>query len=153
DGFRAQFDQTRRLGQVTGPGVVLPMVIAQTQAVRGMAAAAAGSAEQVALLHLAARYAEFAGWMAQGARDDPVALGWTRRAGELAGAVGDRELGAHAWVRQALITLYREDAVQTVELAQRAQLDPRVSPRIRGLAALREAQGHALGGDYNSCQR
>src|SRR5262249_27601166 len=153
DGFRSLFDEARRLGQVASPGVVLPMLIAQTQAVRGMAAAAAGSPEQVALLQLAARYAEFVGWMAQEAGDDRVALGWTRTAVEIAGAAGDRELSAHAWVRQALITLYREDAAQTVELARRAQVEPRVSPRIRGLAALREAQGHALGGDYDGCLR
>src|SRR5262249_27330213 len=151
DGFRALFDQVRKLGQVTGPGLVLPMVIAQTQAVRGMAAAATGSAEQAALRQLAARYAEFVGWMAQEAGDDRIALGWPRTAAEIARAAGDQELVAHAWVRQALITLYREDAAQTVELAARAQADPRVSPRIRGLAALREAQGHALGGDYDGC--
>src|SRR5262249_31617544 len=80
DGFRSLFDEARRLGQVASPGVVLPMLIAQTQAVRGMAAAAAGSPEQVALLQLAARYAEFVGWMAQEAGDDRVALGWTRTA-------------------------------------------------------------------------
>jgi transcriptional regulator with XRE-family HTH domain/tetratricopeptide (TPR) repeat protein len=153
EGFRALFDQARLLGQVASPGVVLPMVIAQTQAVRGMAAVAARSPEYVALLQLAARYAEFVGWMAQEAGDDRVALGWTQTAAEIASTAGDRELSAHVWVRQALITLYREDAAQTVELAQRAQVEPRVSPRIRGLAALREAQGHALGGDYDGCLR
>lgn len=153
DGFRALFDQVRRLGQVTGPSLVLPMVIAQTQAVRGLAASTTGSAEHVALLQLAARYAEFVGWMAQEAGDDRVALGWTQTAVEIADTAGDQDLRAHAWVRQALITLYREDAAQTVELAQRAQVDRRVSPRIRGLAALREAQGHALGGDYEACRR
>jgi hypothetical protein len=129
------------------------MVIAQTQAVRGLAASATGSAERVALLRLAARCAEFAGWMAQEAGDDRIALGWTRTAAEIAVTVDDWDLRAHAWVRQALITLYGEDAAQTVELAQRAQADRRASQRIRGLAALREAQGHALDGDYGACRR
>jgi DNA-binding XRE family transcriptional regulator len=153
EGFRTLFDQVRRLGQVAGPGVVLPMVIAQAQAIRGMAAEVAGLPEQAVVLQLAARYAEFAGWMAQEVGNDQVALGWTKTAVDLANAAGDRELNAHAWVRRALITLYREDAVQTVELARQAQVDPRVSPRIRGLAALREAQGHALGGDHDACRR
>ena len=153
EGFSALFREVRRLGQVTGPGVVLPMVIAQTQAVRGVAAAAGESPERTALLRLAARFAEFAGWMAQEAGDDRIAAGWTREAVEIAGAAGDRELEAHAWVRRALITLYRDDHQQTVELARRGQSDPRVSPRIRGLAALREAQGHALGGDHDACRR
>ena len=153
DGFRALFDQVRRLGQVTGPGLVLPMAIAQTQVVRGMAAAAAGPSEHVALLRLAARYAEFVGWMAQEAGEDRVALGWTRTAAEIAGVAGDPDLSAHVWVRQALITLYRGDGVQTVELARRARVGPDVSARIRGLAALREAQGHALEGDYSACRK
>jgi hypothetical protein len=142
----------RRLGQVTGPGVVLPMAIAQTQTVRAMAAAA-GGATQGALLQLAARYAEYVGWMAQEAGNDQVALGWTRTAVALASAAGDRDLSAHAWVREALVTLYCEDAAQTVELAVRAQNEPGASPRIRGLAALREAQGHALAGDDGRCLR
>jgi hypothetical protein len=149
--FRGMFAQVRRLGQVTGPGFVLPLAIAQTQTVRAMAAA--GGATQGALLRLAARYAEYVGWMAQEAGNDQVALGWTRTAVEIADAVGDRDLAAHAWVREALVTLYCEDAAQTVELAARAQNEPGVSPRIRGLAALREAQGHALAGDYDNCMR
>lgn len=152
DGFRGMFEQARRLGQVTGPGTVLPMVITQARTVHALGAAA-GSPVREALLRLAARYAEFVGWMAQEAGNDDVALGWTRSAAEIARAVGDRDLGAHAWVRGALVTLYREDAAQTVELAVRAQAAPGVSARIRGLAALREAQGHALGGEYDRCMR
>lgn len=151
--FRELFDQSRRLGQLTGPAVVLPMVVAQTQAVRGMAAQSAGAPEHAGFLRLAARYAEFTGWMAQEAGHDRVALGWTRTAVEIAAAAGDRELGAHALVRQALITLYRDDAVQTVHLARLARAEPGVSQRVRGLAALREAQGHALAGDHDACLR
>jgi transcriptional regulator with XRE-family HTH domain len=153
NGVRATFDQIRRLGQVAGPGLVLPMMITQTQAVRGMAATAHDSGEHTTLLQLAARCAEFTGWMAQEAGDDRVALGWTRTAVEIAEQAGDRELGAHALVRQALITLYQDDPAQTIELARRARAEPGASPRVRGFAALREAQGHALAGDYDGCQR
>lgn len=149
-GFHDMFAQSRALGQVAAPGLVLPMVIAQTQAVRGMAAASAG---EPGLLRLAAHYAEFTGWMAQEAGDDRVALGWTRTAVTLADAAGDRELGAHALVRQALIALYQEDPDQTVELARRARGQAAGSARIRGFAALREAQGHALLGDHDECRR
>jgi DNA-binding XRE family transcriptional regulator len=151
-GFQTMFEQSRTLGQVAAPGLVLPMVIAQTQAVRGMAAAAAGAPDQVPLLRLAARYAEFTGWMAQEACDDRVAMGWTRTAVRIAEAAGDRELGAHALVRQALIALYQEDPDQTIELARRAQ-EAGGTARVRGFAALREAQGHALRGDDDECRR
>jgi tetratricopeptide (TPR) repeat protein len=43
--------------------------------------------------------------------------------------------------------MYQHDALRTVELAQRAQQDTTASPRILGLAARCEAQGHALAGD------
>ncbi len=70
----------------------------------------------------------------------------------MAAAGGDHDFAAYGLARHALITLYLNDAGQTIELAQRAQSDA-VLPRIRGLAALHEAQGHALGGDHTACMR
>jgi hypothetical protein len=71
---------------------------------------------------------------------------------DLAAAGGDRALAGYALVRRALVTLYREDAAETVALARRAQHSA-LPPRIRGLAAQREAQGHALAGDRDACLR
>ena len=150
--FRSLFEQVRLLGQTTSPSVVLPTVIAQTHTLRGIAGAASSPLREE-LLKLAARYAEYAGWMAQEAGDDRGALWWTRIAVEMGEAAGDTELATYALIRQALITLYREDAAGTIDLAQRAQADPRTSRRVRGLAALREAQGHALACDYDQCQQ
>jgi tetratricopeptide (TPR) repeat protein len=150
--FRSLFEQVRRLGQTTSPSVVLPTVIAQTHTLRGMAGAASSPLREE-LLRLAARYAEYAGWMAQEAGDERGALWWTRVAVEMGQEANDTELTTYALIRQALITLYRDDAEGTIDLAQQAQADPRTSPRVRGLAALREAQGHALACDYDQCQR
>lgn len=150
--FRSLFAQLRTLGQTTSPSVVLPTVIAQTHTLRGMARAAASPAREE-LLGLAARYAEYAGWMTQEAGDERGAMWWTRIAVNLGDAAGDTELATYALIRQALITLYRDDAAGTVDLAQQAQADPRASRRVRGLAALREAQGHALACDYDQCRR
>ncbi|MGW4802813.1 DNA-binding protein [Kitasatospora sp. NPDC004272] len=104
------------------------------------------------LLLIAAHFIEFGGWMAQEAGDRHTALAHTERAVELARAGGNRHLAGYALVRRALITFYAGDAAATVALATAAQ-DRRLPPRIRGLAALREAQGHALGGDRNRCLR
>ncbi|WP_306820078.1 hypothetical protein [Streptomyces sp. DSM 40750] len=71
---------------------------------------------------------------------------------DLAAASGDQALAGYALVRRALVTLYRDDAEQTIALARRAQ-GGTLPPRIRGLAAQREAQGHALAGDRHACQR
>jgi transcriptional regulator with XRE-family HTH domain len=151
EGFRALFDQFRQLGQTASPVVVLPALIAQTQTVQGIAAHS-DSRTQGPALTLAARHAEFVGWMCQEAGNDEAALWWTDRAVELAAAGGDRDLASYALVRLALMALYRNDAAETIELSRRAQLGT-VLPRIRGLAAQREAQGHALAGDRDACLR
>lgn len=147
--FRLMFDEMRRLGQVAAPAALIPVLVAQTHALRLLARSSTLPAPATALV-LAGRFAEFTGWMAQEAGDDEGALWWTARAVELAAAGGDRELRAYASVRRGLVALYRHDARETIATARRA-LAARCSPRIRGLAALLEAQGHALAGSYDPC--
>ncbi|MFI8926206.1 helix-turn-helix domain-containing protein [Streptomyces sp. NPDC053474] len=149
--FREQFDQLRKLGQSTAPKVLLPLLEAQTRTVAGLAVDAPSATRAPALL-LASRFAEFTGWMAQETGDSRAALGWTSEATELARAGGDPHLGSYALVRHALITLYDGDTAGTIALARRAQGDE-LPPRIRGLAAQREAQGHALVGAERDCLR
>ncbi|MFF2616438.1 helix-turn-helix domain-containing protein [Kitasatospora sp. NPDC058046] len=149
--FRAQFDQMRQLGQSGAPGTLIPLLTVQTHTLRELAARA-DPVNRGRLLVLAARYAEYTGWMAQEADDNTSALWWTARAVELAQAGGDRDLASYALVRRALITFYAGDATQTVQLVEPAQ-DDALPPRIRGLAAQREAQGHALAGDHTACLR
>jgi len=151
--FRAMFDESRRLGQLASPGAVLPSAIMMTQALRGMASAAGGGGTRDGLLLLAGRCAEYAGWMSQEAGDDRAATWWTDRATELAATAGDGDLAAYTLIRQAEIALYRDDARRTIALARAAQQRPGTLPRVRGLAAQREAQGHALAGDYDACRR
>ncbi|WP_327588215.1 helix-turn-helix domain-containing protein [Nonomuraea sp. NBC_00507] len=148
---RALFDHYRQLGQVAGPELLLPALIAQIHSLQELSSRT-GPSTGVGLLRLASRYAEYAGWMMQEIGNDQAALWWTRRAIDLAAAGGDRDLAAYGHVRHALVTLYRDDPPQTIELAKRAQ-STGLPPRIRGLAAQREAQGHALAGDYDSCMR
>ncbi|WP_424190702.1 hypothetical protein ACOBQX_27860 [Actinokineospora sp. G85] len=68
----------------------------------------------------------------------------------IAEEAGDRELASYGLVRQALLTMYQGDGRSTVELAQLAQRSSTPS-RVLGLAAQREAQGHALVGDHTAC--
>jgi DNA-binding XRE family transcriptional regulator len=149
--FRRMLDEVRALGQAVAPAILLPVLITQTHALRLLAATATAPTRRRALL-LASRFAEFAGWIAQEAGDDHGALWWTDRATELATAGGDRELAAYALVRRGLVAMYRYDARETIAVATLAQA-AQCGPRIRGLAALREAQGHALAGGYDECCR
>lgn len=151
ESYRALFDAFRKLGQEIGPSAVLPSLIAQTNTLRVLAGQAGGSLRRE-LLYLCARYAEYIGWMSQESGDNAAAVWWTDRAVEFARESGDIELSSYAHVRRALITLYQNDARRTIALARLAQTG-RESPRVRGLAAQREAQGHALAGDYTACMR
>jgi len=150
--FRTAFDQVRRLGVLTSPALVLPSVATHVNALRTYAVSAEGQYRSELLL-LASRFAEYAGWMGQEAGDDRAALWWTEKAVSFAAAGGDNGMARYALVRQAEIALYRHDATATIELARRAQHGPAVPPRILGLAARCEAQGHALNGDHGACLR
>ncbi|MEV6669587.1 helix-turn-helix transcriptional regulator [Streptomyces sp. NPDC051162] len=151
DAHRSMFHQFRRLGQASGPGAVLPSLIAQTHSLEQLAGGS-GAVNRQALLVLAARYAEYTGWMAQESGNDEAALWWTDRATEYATAGHDHGLAVYALVRRALISLFRGDVSHAVQLAGRA-LDSDAPPRVRGLAAQHLAQSHAVGGDYNACMR
>lgn len=148
---RSLLTHYRRLGQSVEPSFLLPGLIAQTHTLRELSAHTDSRTRQ-GLLRLGSRYAEYIGWLMQETADEQAALWWTQRAVDLAAAGGDRSLAGYALVRRALITLYQDDAEQTLALAQRAQSDT-LPPRIRGLAAQREAQGHALAGDRDACLR
>ncbi|MDF2267855.1 helix-turn-helix transcriptional regulator [Streptomyces coacervatus] len=149
--YRALLDQYRRLGQMSPPSAVLPVMTEQTHALRALAVRT-GSRPGHELFALAARFAEYTGWLFQEAGDESAALGWTAHAVDLAEASGDHDLASYALVRRALIAYYGGEAEDTVALAEGARSD-RLPPRIRGLAAQREAQGHALAGDHDACMR
>ncbi|MFI1508153.1 helix-turn-helix domain-containing protein [Streptomyces sp. NPDC020597] len=146
---RSMFAHYRRLGQSVEPGFLLPGLIAQTHTLRELSAHV-DSRTRLDLLALGSRYAEYVGWLVQETGDEQAALWWTQRAVDLAAAGGDQALAGYALVRRALVTLYQDDAEQTVALARRAKSGV-LPPRIRGLAAQREAQGHALAGDGDAC--
>jgi transcriptional regulator with XRE-family HTH domain len=149
--FRTQLDRYRELGQSTDPAILVPMLAGQVTVIQKIAANNGQRASKT-LLIIASRYAEYTGWLVQEMGNDFGALRWTRQAIDLANAAGDSEFAAYGLVRHALITLYRGDQAQTTQLAERA-LAGSLAPRIRGLAAVRKAQGHAIAADYDSTMR
>ncbi|MEV4222401.1 helix-turn-helix transcriptional regulator [Nonomuraea sp. NPDC049725] len=149
--FQSSLQNLRLLGQTAPPDLVLPLIITQTNTLREITQQVSEPA-RVKLLSLCARFAEYAGWMAQELGDDRAALWWTGQAVDLAAAGQDHEVESYALVRRALVAFYRGDAAQTITLAHRA-LTSDTTRRIRGLAGLREAQGHALAGDHYACSR
>ncbi|GAB3902738.1 hypothetical protein GCM10029964_093650 [Kibdelosporangium lantanae] len=149
---RTLFEAARGLGQVAPPAAVLPMLVSQAQALRLLAKNADSRTSAEAAV-LTARTAEFAGWMAQESGDVAAAVWWTTKAARVAAEAGDEHTGSYALVRRALIALYEDDGPTTIDLARQAQAGKRTPARILGLAAQREAQGHAIVGDYSACMR
>ncbi|BCY05865.1 helix-turn-helix domain-containing protein [Actinoplanes sp. L3-i22] len=150
DTFRAQFDSLRRMTQSLPPAVLLPVLITGTQAVQ-LTARSAPEPIRSRLLLLAGRYAELTGWMAQESGDDDNALWWTGLAVRYAAEGGDHHIAAYADIRRADIAMYQRNGAKTVSLTRRVQ-NMNCGGRVLGLAAQREAQGHALQGDYDACR-
>ena len=148
--LRGSFDHLRLLGTMTSPSLVIGQVIAHLHTLRTLALDNPEPMRSELVL-LAARVAEYAGWMSQEAGREADALRWTDRAVALA-AEHDPHLASFALIRHAEIALYRQDPAVTIELARAAQRDRAAGPRILGLAARCEAQGHALAGDAGGCE-
>ena len=148
--YRMTFDLLRDRGQFLQPADLLPTLITETRALVGLAA---GGDPAVAadLLRLAARFAEYAGWMAQEAGDDEQARELTAAAAGLAARAGD-DMWAYRLVRLAELALYAGDAAATIDLSARA-LDSGTDPRVRGFAAQRLANGHAMANQRDACLR
>lgn len=143
--LRASFEHHRTLGTIASPEVLLGPVIAHVHTLRTLAADNPEPMRSELQL-LAARVAEYAGWLCQEIGRETDALRWLDRAVTLA-AGRDPQLANFAQFRHAEIALNRHNPLQTIELARRAQQNTAAGPRILGLAASCEAQGHALTGD------
>ena len=148
--FETRLDATRVLGQQVSAQLVLPKLIADTHTLRSIAISTLEGAEP--LWQMAARYAEYVGWMCQEGGNVDQALWWTRMAVQMGERGGDESWRPFALVREAEMAMYTDDGRRTVRLAQMAQADAAATTRVRGLAAKREAQGHALLGDREACE-
>src|SRR5262249_29714588 len=141
------------LGHQVSPLLVLDLLAQQSVAVRSLAGGGGDPQQRRRLVLVGAPVGQDTRLVGPGGRDEGAAAGRAQDAAPAAGSVGDTDLVQFALVRGADLALYRDDGVQTVALARRAQANPGVAPRVLGLAAQREAQGHALIGDYDACMR
>ncbi|SEQ76872.1 Helix-turn-helix domain-containing protein [Lentzea xinjiangensis] len=148
--YDSMFEHHRTLGHRLSPEVVLASLRPQVEVLSSMARSADDPGLARGLWLLAARYAEYAGWMEQEKGDDASAAELTRRAVHYAAKGGDLELEAYALVRAAEFALYKGDARATVDYARRAGKSR--FPLVQAVAAQREAQGYALAGAAERCQ-
>jgi hypothetical protein len=114
----------------------------------------ASSDEQGALLDVAARCAELAGWVHQDAGDVQAADQWTARSVDYALAGGDARLISYVLMRRSNVASDAEDAGRALGLSQAALRErDRLPPRLRAVALRQEAHAYALKGDSAACVR
>jgi hypothetical protein len=147
DHFTRIFGDLRTLGQQTYAAHVLPIAACQARVLRPSAE------KDVTMALLAARCAEYTGWMAQELGLRKAASAWTDEAVLIAAAAGDRGFAAYAMVRRAEFALHRNEPWGARELAALVRDDEKAPVRVRQLAAHREAQAHALYANAAACDR
>src|SRR5262249_11434398 len=151
--LRRVLSEFSNLDNLLGPGPLLALVPAQLAAVEQLLRGAS-SEEQGALLDVAARCAELAGWVHQDAGEVQAADQWTARSVDYALAGGDARLISYVLMRRSNVASDAEDAGRALGLSQAALRErDRLSPRLRAVALRQEAHAHALQGDSAACAR
>ncbi|GHJ48984.1 hypothetical protein Cs7R123_63260 [Catellatospora sp. TT07R-123] len=146
------FSTIRAMCQQVSPELALPVLVSKTNGIRRIAETV-GSRRPTELLTVASHYAIYTGKMFQEAGDFAAAGRWTTQARSWALRCESPGLMAYVLARQALLTFYAAGpAEEIIGLARSAQSLPGVSSRTLGLAALREALGHARAGDETACR-
>ena len=149
--YQDEFDRHRRLGQGLAPGLVLRRMAVDFSTLMEVADTSLRPATRLTLL--AARYAEFIGWLSQESGRRDLALGWTRRAAAIAAGAGGADFAAYTLVREAELAMYERDSATAMSLADQALRHPHATERTRALAAHRQAQIHALRGETTCAWR
>ncbi|WP_243795075.1 helix-turn-helix domain-containing protein [Saccharopolyspora gloriosae] len=138
---------------LVGPRSLLPVVAEQARFVRHLLAQSSGQGSGT-LLFVAARFAEFTGWLHQDAGKLQSAMEWSNRALDFAHEADDPQLVSYIQMRKSNIASDARKPALTIGFAQAAlQSAKAMSPRLRAVALRQEAHGHALAGDYDSCSR
>jgi tetratricopeptide (TPR) repeat protein len=137
-----------------GPRALLPVISAHVSTIEQLLQGTTGVAYDE-LLRIGAGYAEFAGWLCQDSGDLSGAAVWCDRALEWAQAGGDERMAAFVMTRRAVQSISAGKGAYAVRLAAAAQRggDRPETIRVRALAAMTEANGHAISGAPSETDR
>jgi hypothetical protein len=139
-------------GRVGAPEAVLHAVTGDVAVLEALHRRTAKTPLGSHLRLLQARYAEFAGWMAEESADLFEATYWTERAGDWATQAGDRNIAPYLLTRRAVLATHAGDARRTVELTTAAQHTPGITPDVLRITLYEQAKGYALLGERTASQ-
>lgn len=144
--LEAALEQEVKVDLVAGAGPLLSSATAHVSLSETLARTASGSGRE-ALLRLACRYAEFAGWLHQDALRLDEARRWSERALAYARELGDDQRVAYVLMRQSNIAVDAGHKRRAAELAMAAQRAGPSTPRLKAVISRQLALGHAAQGD------
>lgn len=142
----------RYLDDAMGSAALLGPVDAQMPSITAMVVEATGP-QRRDLLHMAAQWAQFAGWLHTSAGDMPGARRWFATGLEWAIGHGDPDLTATILSYQGHVAWLDCHWAPAVDLALAALRDERVYPGQRAYDALQAARGYAALGDTGEAER
>ncbi|GAA3577017.1 helix-turn-helix transcriptional regulator [Kribbella ginsengisoli] len=136
-----------------GPRALMPLMTSYVDTIEQMQQNASGAVLD-RLLRVGASYAEFTGWLHQDAGDLRGATTWATRALEWAQGGMDDRMTSFVMMRRAAAALTARHGPYAVRFAQAAQrFNSPETGRIRVIAAVTEAHGHAIAGDGGESDR
>jgi transcriptional regulator with XRE-family HTH domain len=146
-------DQYAITDNLTGPRSLLPIVTQQMTFVEDLFARSRGRARS-RLVYVAARFAEFTGWLYQDSGDTRAAMQWSNTAADFAQEAGDADLVSYTLMRKSNIAGDAGNAELVLKFAGAAlQQSKSLTPRLRAVALRQQAHGHALSGNSAACER
>lgn len=113
---------------------------------------AAGGRTRTALLATQARWAEFAGWLADDCGDMAAGSRWTDLALRMSSEAEDQPMVGYIRARQAQRTLPQRDAARILAHADAALQNRRISPLTRAFGLSLRAHGEACAGDLSASE-
>jgi len=153
DYLRSVLAEYMRADNLLGPHHLKSIVAGHLDLISQLLRTARG-ADRTQLLEIAARFAEFAGWLHQDAGDLAAAAHWSVEAGEYAHELDDPLLTAYVFMRRSNIATDMDDPGSAIGLAEAALRHPdRLTPGLRAVALRQHAHAAALWNDRDDCVR
>ncbi|MGW5191968.1 helix-turn-helix domain-containing protein [Kribbella sp. NPDC004138] len=153
DSLLLTLQQYAATDNLAGSRSLVPVVPHQVKFIEDLVGNSRGHG-QTQLLYVAARFAEFAGWVNQDAGDLREAMRWSNIALDYAQEAEDSHLTSYIQMRKSSIASDANKPNLALGFAKEAlQNGSALSPQVRAVAYRQAAQAYAISGDATGCAR
>jgi transcriptional regulator with XRE-family HTH domain len=153
DSLLLTLQQYAATDNLAGSRSLIPVVPHQVQFIEELIGKSRGQGH-TQLLYVAARFAEFAGWVNQDAGDLREAMRWSNAALDYAQEADDSHLTSYIQMRKSSIASDANKPKLALGFAKAAlQIGSALSAQVRAVAYRQAAQAYAISGDATGCAR